>query len=317
MFESASGFTTTALTVVPPFYHRDEPTGSYFGIPPLFHHNSGPGHTSTTIFPLLSHYAENEDGMQLVAGGVFWYWRDHGDETIVTPLYQRFRGATEMDAVTPLFYHIRDPRTDSLTLMVTPLFWHVEDPGTVNTVLFPLFGRFEERGRQSTWVTPVVANHVNEDLGDETTWVFPTIQVSRWHDGDAVNIHPIWYFESVPSHQHSVLAPFWWDFEEYTGDRNRYTVLFPFFWRFREGNTTSTLVMNVYHRERTREDGSSEWEFSIFPFFSYGESSTGGHWWKLFYGLIGYERRGAYGITTLAYIPFQTDGPPLEADDDD
>jgi hypothetical protein len=41
----------TALTIVPPFYHRDEPTGSYFGIPPLFHHNSGPGHTTTTIFP--------------------------------------------------------------------------------------------------------------------------------------------------------------------------------------------------------------------------------------------------------------------------
>jgi hypothetical protein len=306
----------TALTVVPPFYHRDEPNGSYWGIPPLFHHNSGPDHTSTTIFPLLSHYSEAPDVFRLTLAGLFWFWQDHGDETLVTPLYQRFRGATEMDAVAPFFFHIRDPRTDATTLAVPPLVWHIEDPASVNTVVFPFFGRFEERGRQTTWVTPLVANHMNHEEGDETTWVFPTLQVSRWHDGDAVNIHPIWYFESTPSHQHSVLAPFWWDFESFEDERNRYTVLFPFFWRFREGNTTSTLVLNVYHRERVRSD-SSEWEFHVFPFFSYGEYSTGGHWWKIFYGLAGYERRGQYGVTTLFYVPFQTDGPPLDTSDDD
>lgn len=307
----------TALTVVPPFYHRDEPNGSYFGIPPLFHHNSGPGHTSTTIFPLLSHYSEEQDVFRLTVAGLFWWWRDHGDETIVTPLYQRFRGATELDAIAPFFFYIRDPRTDSTTLAVPPLVWHLEDPASVATVVLPFFARFEERGRSTTWVTPLVANHQDHERDDETTWILPTIQVSNWHDGDAVNIHPVWYFESVPSHQHSVLAPFWWDFESFEGERNRYTVLFPFFWRFREGHTTSTLVLNVYHRERTRSDGSSEWEFHFFPFFSYGESSEGGHWWKIFYGLAGYERRGPYGMTTLFYVPFQTDGPPLQSDDRD
>lgn len=300
----------TALTVVPPFYHRDEPTGSYFGIPPLFHHNSGPGHTSTTIFPLLTHYSEEADVMRLVAGGVLWYWRDHGDETIVTPLYQRFRGATEMDAVAPFFFWVRDPRTHYSALAIPPLIWHIEDPGSVATVVAPFFARFEERGRSTTWLTPLIANHQNHELGDETTWVFPTIQVSRWHNGDAVNIHPLWYFESVPSHRFSVLVPFWWDIESFEGTRNRTTVVFPFAVRHREGNTTSTLVLNVYHRERVRED-SWEWEFHIVPFFAYGENSDRGHWWKIFYGLAGYERRGPYGVTTLLYIPFQTDGPPL------
>jgi hypothetical protein len=42
-------------------------------------------------------------------------------------------------------------------------------------------------------------------------------------------------FETI--HRHSVLAPFWFDFESFEGDRNRYTVLFTFFWRFREGHT--------------------------------------------------------------------------------
>ncbi len=300
----------TTLTVIPPFYHRDEPNGSYFGIPPLFHHNSGPGHTSTTIFPLLSHYSEEADAMRLVLGGVFWYWRDHGDETIVTPFYQRFRGATEMDAVAPFFFSIRDPRTNYSALAIPPLIWHFEDPGSVATVVFPFFGHFEERGRNETWITPLVAQHHDYEHHDDTTWIFPTIQISNWHNGDAVNIHPIWYYESVPSHRFAVLAPLWLDYESFEGTHNRYTVAFPFFWRFREGNTTSTLVLNVYHRERVRAD-SSEWEIDIFPFFSYGESSLGGHWWKIFFGLAGYERRGPYGITTLFYVPFQTDGPPL------
>lgn len=304
----------TALTIVPPFYHRDEPNGSYWGIPPLFHHNSGPDHTSTTIFPLLSHYSAEPDVFRLTLGGVFWYWRDHGDETIVTPLYQRFRGATEMDAVAPFFFYVRDPRTDAVTLAIPPLIWHLEDPSSSATVVLPFFARFEERGRSTTWITPLVGNHQDHEHHDETTWVFPTIQVSNWHDGDAVNIHPLFYFESVPSHHHSVLAPLWWDFESFEGDRNRYTVVFPFFWRFREGNTTSTLVLNMYHRERVRSE-SSEWEFHFFPFFSYGESSQGGHWWKIFHGLAGYERRGPYGVTTLFYVPFQTDGPPLPSND--
>ena len=94
---------------------------------------------------------------------------------------------------------------------------------------------------------------------------------------------------------------------------NRYTVLFPFFWRIREGHTTSTVVLNTYHRERVRSD-RSDWEFHFFPFFSYGEISAGDHWWKIFYGLAGYERRGRYGLTTLFYVPFQTDGPPLQED---
>lgn len=302
----------TALTIVPPFYHRDEPTGSYFGIPPLFHHNSGPGHTSTTIFPLLTHYSEEADVMRLVAGGLFWWWRDHGDETIVTPFYQRFRGATELDAVAPFFFSVRDPRTGYSGLAVPPLVWHFEDPASAATVVFPFWARFEQRGRSTTWITPLVANHVDHEQRDETTWIFPTIQISRWHNGDAVNIHPIWYFESVPHHRFTVLAPLWFDFEFFDAPRNRYTVAFPFFWRFREGNTTSTLVLNVYHRERVRAD-SSEWEFHFAPFFSYGENSQGDHWWRIFFGLAGYERRGAYGITTLFYVPFQTDGPPLPA----
>jgi hypothetical protein len=302
----------TTLTVVPPFYHRDEPTGSYFGVPPLFHHNSGPGHTSTTIFPLLTHYSESADVTRLVAGGLVWWWRDHGDETLVTPFYQRFRGATEMDAVAPFFFSVRDPRTGYSALAIPPLVWHFEDPASSVTAVLPFYANIEQRGRSSTWITPLVANHRDLERNDETTWVFPTIQISRWHNGDAVNIHPIWYYESVPDHRFTVFAPLYFDFEFFEGTRNRYTVVAPFFWRFREGNTTSTLVFNVYHRERVRSDGS-DWEFHFAPFFSYGESSRGDHWWKVFFGLAGYERRGPYGITTLFYVPFQTDGPPLPA----
>ncbi|MCC6874330.1 MAG: hypothetical protein IT378_08525 [Sandaracinaceae bacterium] len=301
----------TALTVVPPFYHRNEPNGSYFGIAPLFHHASGADYTSTTIPPLLVHYSQEPDVTRLATPAFLWM-RDHGDETFVTYLYQRFRGATELDAVAPFFFFLRDPRVGSTGLVVPPLVWHFEDPGSSNTVVFPFFARFEQRGRTTTWLTPLFGQHIDHEAHDTTTMVLPTIQISQWHNGDAVNIHPIWYYESVPSHRHTVLFPLWWDFESFEGTRNRQTVAFPFFWRFREGTTTSTLFLNLYHRER-RRSSSWEWELHIAPFFSYGENSMGGHWWKVFFGLVGYERRGPYGITQLFYATFQTDGPAPRA----
>jgi hypothetical protein len=251
--------------------------------------------------------------MRLTVLGVFWWWQDHGDETIVTPLYQRFRGATEMDAVAPFFFSIRDPRDGSSTLAIPPLIWNFEDPGSQTTLVLPFFGRVEERGRSTTWLTPLVGNHIDRELGDETTWVFPSIQISRWHDGDAVNIYPFWFFESTPDHHWSALAPFWFDFQFHDDDNpRRYTILFPFFYRVQEGTTTSTVVGPlVYHRERVRS-ASSDWEFTIFPLFSYGESSNGDHFWRVLFGLFGFERRGPYGLTQLFYATFQTDGPPQE-----
>lgn len=191
----------------------------------------------------------------------------------------------------------------------------------------------------------------------------PTLQISRWHDGDAVNLHPIWYYESVPSHRFSVLAPLWWDFEQFDdktrarrepraadadadtpaqqdGDQDvgarlatvdevldedddassapvsddgfglttqrhtRYTVAFPVYYRIVEGETETQVALTTYFRRREwLHEGRWEWEFHGSGLFDFGQRSDGEHWWRVLYGLIGFEHRREHDRLWLFYIP--------------
>jgi hypothetical protein len=81
-------------------------------------------------------------------------------------------------------------------------------------------------------------------------------------------------------------------------------VAFPVFWRFDDDNSVSQLLLNTYYRERHVE-GGSDWEFHLFPAFSFG-SSPDGHFWKLLYGLAGYTRKGPTTKVYAGWIPITT-----------
>lgn len=292
------------LTILGPVYYQEDRAESFWGLAGLVHHDEGPGFHSTTIPPLLFHWSESPDAFRL-STPAFLYMREGQSETLVSWLYQRYRGATELDAVMPLFAHLRDPRDHSETLMVTPLVWHWSSPAYDNWAVAPFFLSLEEHGRSHLWLTPLFGNFVNQELHDETTWVLPTLQISRWHDGDAVNVHPLWYYESVPSHRFTVLNPLWWDFEQFE-QRNRYTVAFPFYYRVVEGVTESqvTFPLATYFRRRQwTHEGRWEWELHVSGLFDYGERSDGEHWWRVLYGLVGWEHRIGHDRLWLLYLP--------------
>ena len=300
------------LHIVPPalFYLSEQPRESWWGIAGLLHHDEGPGFHGTTIPPLLFHLSEEPETMRL-STPLFLYMNERGSETLVTYFYQRYRGATEFDGVVPFFWWIRDPREQSETLVIPPIFARWTSPAASNTVVFPFFAHFDEYGRRQTWITPLVANSRDLEHGDETTWVAPTIQVSRWRDGEAFNIHPIWYYEWVPSHRHYVFAPFWFDFEQFER-KDRYTVAFPFYWRFVEGVTETQLFLNPYFRRRQWvNEGRWETEFHFAPLFDWGERSDGEHWWRVLYGLIGWEHRARHDRLWLFYIPIDFGHAPI------
>lgn len=357
------------ITIVPPVYLHEDPGETFWGVAGLLHHDFGPGFHSTTIPPLLFHFSEEaatEDlpGSMRLGTPLFLYMNERGSETFVTYLYQYYRGATQLDAVLPLFLWTRDPRDHSETLMASPLVWHWSNPGSDNWLAFPLWLHLDDRGRSTTWITPLVGSHTNHETRDETTWVFPTIQVSRWHDGDAVNVHPVWYFEDVPSHRFTVLAPFWWDFEQFddatrasrepnaaaapatsteragtvdevleedaenggapgrddgfglpTQRHNRYTVLFPLYYRIVEAETETQVLLTTYFRRREwLHEGRWEWEFHGSGLFDYGERSDGEHWWRVLYGLVGFEHRTDHDRLWLFYIPIDFAHPaPADA----
>lgn len=302
------------LHIVGPVYHQQDRNESFFGFAGLLHHNEGPGFHSTTIPPLLFHYSESEDAFRL-STPLFFYAREGTTETMMSWLYQRYRGATEFDGTLPLWFHMNDPRDQSELTMVTPLAWHWSTPASENLAIVPLFLSLNEHGRSNLWLTPLVGQFVNHETHDETTFIAPTIQISRWHDGDAVNIHPLWYYESVPSHRFAVLNPVWWDFEQ-VDPHTRYTVAFPFYYRVAEGNTESqvTLPLLSYFRRRQWENGGRyEWEIHLSGLFDYGMRSEGEHWWRVLYGLIGWEHRIGHDRLWLLYMPidFQNNAVPI------
>ena len=361
------------ITIVPPVYLHEDPGETFWGIAGLLHHDFGPGFNSVTIPPLLFHYSEEvataeHPGSMRLGTPLFLYMNERGSTTFVTYLYQQYRGATELDAVMPLFFWIRDPRDHSETMMASPLVWHWGNPGSENWLIAPLLLHLDDRGRSTTWITPFVGSHTNHETHDETTWVLPTVQVSRWHDGDAVNVHPIWYYESVPSHQFSVLAPFWWDFEQFddatrarreppgaepveevhagtrvatvdevleedddddtssaavpddgfglTSQRHtRYTVAFPIYYRIVEDETETQVALTTYFRRREwLHEGRWEYEFHGSGLFDFGERSDGEHWWRVLYGLIGWEHRREHDRLWLFYIPIDFGhAAPIEA----
>jgi hypothetical protein len=361
------------ITIVPPVYLHEDPGETFWGIAGLLHHDSGPGFHSTTIPPLLFHFSEEAATDDLPASmrlgtPLFLYMNERGAETFVTYLYQYYRGATQLDAVLPLFLWTRDPRDHSEVLMASPLVWHWSNPGADNWLAFPLWLHLDDRGRSTTWITPFVGSHTNHETHDETTWVLPTIQVSRWHDGDAVNVHPVWYYEDVPSHRFTVLAPFWWDFEQFddatrasrepaatraaaaaaaegedeegrvatvdevleeedddagggaprddgfglpTQRHTRYTVAFPIYYRIVEAESETQVLLTTYFRRREwLHEGRWEYEFHGSGLFDFGERSDGEHWWRVLYGLVGFEHRLDHDRLWLFYIPIDF-GHPL------
>ena len=299
----------TALTIVPPFYHHQSPTRVTYGLAPLFHHRHGAEMTSTTIPPLLFHYSEAPNTLRLVTP-LFGYLDEDGARTLITPLYQRYRGATETDAVFPLFFSHRDPRQYAASLWVSPLFWHSESPAGNETVVFPFFGLWQEHGRYTAWATPLAASWESHEEDAAANWIFPTLQVSHTPSSSTINLHPLVYSTTATTHRHLVVAPLYWDFEDYEDD-SRTSIFFPVFWRFRDGATVDQLAGNTYYRHYRRQ-GEPGWEFHFFPLFAYGEPAPGDYFWSVLYGLAGYRRQGAYGQASALWIPFQTSGPASE-----
>lgn len=306
------------LNVVTLFYHQQDPHESFWGVAGLLHHDEGPGFHSTTIPPLLFHWSEEaatdeHPGSFRLSTPFFLYMNERGSETVVSWIYQRYRGATEFDGVMPFYLHTYDPRDHSQTTMATPLVWNWSHPGGNNWAIVPLFLHLDDYGRSRLWLTPLVGQFTNHETHDETTWVLPTIQVSRWHDGDAVNIHPLFYYESVPSHRHAVVMPLWWDFETFDTTRpageprvtlTRYQVALPFWVHVQEGITETHLVLTNYYRRREwRNEGRWDWEIHVSGLFDYGESSEHEHWWRILYGLIGFEHRLDHDRLWLFWMP--------------
>lgn len=276
-----------SLNIWGPLVWRRTRERNAFHVLPLFYHLWGQDEDHLTLLPLF-HYGHKGNKSLFVNPLYLTARGEKGERTFVTWGYARYRGRTELDMITPLYWDYRDPDIGKRTRIAFPLVYSSVSPRERNLALFPFWAHFDRFGIE------------------KTTWVTPFFQHSHGLTGWQTNVHPLLYLGRTQNRSHTVVAPVFWDF---ASPRGRTTVGFPLYWRFDTGESVSQLALNTYYHERKLARGL-DWQFHFFPAFAYGETPDG-HWWKVLYGLAGYKRKGSLTKMYAGWIPFTLSGSEL------
>jgi hypothetical protein len=262
-----------------PVYRKHTETRDAFHIFPFYFSLTGEDERHTTLFPFF-HSGRKGESSLLVNPLFLKSHGEDGDDLFITWLYARYRGKTELDMVTPLYWHYRDPEIGLDQKLLLPFYFSRTGPRDDSHVYFPFYANIKRKGLS------------------ESTWVTPLFQHSTGLRGWSTNIYPFFFAGRDGFDTHTVVAPFFFDFATRS---SRTTVGFPLYWRFAEDDQVNQLIGNVYYSERRVRHGL-DWSLHVFPFFSYGETPDG-HWWKVLYGLAGYERKGSRTRLQTLWVP--------------
>lgn len=264
-----------------PYYREHTTQREMFHLLPIYWSIRGERERHTTVLPFF-HYGYKDNERLLITPLFLDRRGEAGDRTFVTWGYARHRGRTELDMVTPLFWHYRDPDIGLDQKLVFPFLYSRTSPREQTTAFVPFWSYSERYGiSRSLWVTPFF--HHKSDLRGWSTSILPVFFMGR--DGNDT---------------HLVVPPVFWDF---ASPRGRATVAFPLYWRFSDEDSLNQLIGNVYYSERKQRRGL-DWQVHVFPLFSYGETPDG-HWWNVLYGLAGYSRRGSAAQVRTLWVPIQ------------
>lgn len=269
------------LNVYGPYFRQEKGERSIFHLLPLYYSIWGENERHTTVAPFF-HYGYKGNQNLLITPLFLHRTGEQGEKTFATWLYARHRGRTELDMVTPLFWHHREPAIGLDRKLFFPFLYTNTSPREETSVFFPFFSQRERFGvSKSTWVTPLfnMQTHI-----DGWSWAVP----------------PLAFFGERGNSAHKVVAPFFFDFK---GPESRTTIGFPFFFRHDGLESTSTVALNVFHRERRYQNGR-EWEIHLLPLFSYGQSPDG-HFWNVLFGFTGFSRKGSASELRALWIPIQ------------
>jgi hypothetical protein len=288
-YHSSDGEAGSQTTVVGPVYSKTTANSAVFDIFPLLFHSHGEDRSATTVLPLF-HSSHNHDKNLLITP-LFASASDSEGSTLVTPFYSRYRGRTKLDLagpIVPLWFHYQDPDAFRESWLFGPVYT-ASDPHSWSVVT-PLFAHWQEYGVS------------------RKTWVFPTIVHESYVGGWDFDIYPLVFFGKSADSYHSVVAPFWWDFES---GKKRTTIAFPLFWRFRDEEGISQLALNTYYQERYSAKGTA-WDFYFAPVFHVGESPISNEW-DLLFGLVGYKNTSGFKQLKLFWTSIDLNKNPNAA----
>src|SRR5262249_5682917 len=149
---------------------------------------------------------------------------DDGSKTFATLLYARYRGRTELDMFSPLYWQYRDPDIGLDRKLFFPFYYQNTSPRSKDLVVFPFFAKMKREGiSNQLWVTPLF-RHVTDVTGWET------------------DLFPFFWFGRKNDTTHTIAAPFLWDF---TSPHSRVTVAAPFYVRIADDKSVLQIAGNT------------------------------------------------------------------------
>lgn len=272
------------LDIWGPYYREHREKLEILHVLPFYWSLWGKDERHTTVLPFFHHGYKGNSWLHV--NPLFLMGRGENDEsTFVTWGYARYRGRTELDMISPLYWHYRDPDAGVDQKLLLPFLYSRTSPRETSQVFFPFWAHFERYGVS------------------ETTWITPLFRHSHDLRGWSTSINPLLYVGRDGNQSWTVVPPLFWDI---AGKESRTTVGFPLYWRFSDRNEVTQLVGNVFYNER-KVTGGLDWQIHIFPAFSYGETPDG-HWWNVLYGLAGYTRKGSRTTMRTLWIPIDLSG---------
>jgi hypothetical protein len=226
-------------------------------------------------------------------------------------------------AITPFFWHVSDYGLKRNILF--PIFWQkkkgIAELQERKTILFPFYFGFKGPKYSNQILFPFLFSHKNENYRSFT--FIPLF--SYGHSPDKSKSHFalstfFWHF-SDPQGYSNILFPFWWNGRhDFKYRSNHYNVLFPFYWSFNWKSLSSgySKTGGPIHSDTLTSKAriyfpfvwkfNNHWfnSFTLFPFYSHGESVDGkrGH---LSVGTLYWHFKSEFGADDIVF-PFWWSG---------
>jgi hypothetical protein len=84
----------------------------------------------------------------------------------------------------------------------------------------------------------------------------------------------------------------------------RISIFFPLFVRLRKLEEVHTDMLLFYHW-KGEKNGRKSWKFALLPLFGFGRTEPDDYYWKILFGLVGYEKEEDRKNLYLFWLPIK------------
>src|SRR5690349_22833917 len=131
----------TSTNIWGPYVRRHSRESDSTWLLPFYYHSWGKNEDSLTLFPLF-HKSYKGNERTLVTPLFVDHHDEDGSDTFVTWGYAKYRGRTELDMITPLYWEYRDPDIQLKRQILFPFFYRNVSPRSNDLAILPFYGRF-------------------------------------------------------------------------------------------------------------------------------------------------------------------------------